>query len=113
MNFLASFRNVNFEALLNDMDPHVKDSVLATPPYVIITVTDTNNQSKTIKVYHKKGQPDAVDYNQNPTPYDLDRLYALVNDGKDFTLIQYFVFDRILRTKDFFQRREKLIPQGN
>ena len=30
-------------------------------------------------------------------PFDLDRAYALVNNGQDFVLIQYFVFDRIMR----------------
>ena len=110
MNFLASFRSVSFEALLNDMDKHVKDSILSSPPFVIISVTDTNKITKTIRTYHKQGQHDAVDYNQQPTPYDLDRLYALVNDGKDFTLIQYFVFDRILRPKTYFLKDEKRAP---
>ena len=107
MNFLAAFRNVSFEALLNDLDKQTKDSILASPPYIIITVTDTNHIVKSIKTYHKKGQPDAEDYNRQPTPYDLDRLYALVNDGKDFTLIQYFVFDRILKTKTFFLKAQE------
>jgi hypothetical protein len=40
----------------------------------------------------------------NAAPYDRDRLYALVNDGKDFTLVQYFVFDKILRPMSFFMR---------
>jgi len=106
MNFLAAFRSVSFEALLNDMDKHMKDSVLSSTPFIIITLTDTNNVSQTIKTYHKKGQIDALDYDQHPTPYDLDRLYALVNNGKDFTLIQYFVFDRILRPKTFFLKTQ-------
>jgi hypothetical protein len=102
MNFLAAFRNVNFEALLSDADKHLRDSVLATTPYLVMTVTDSNNRAKSAKIYHKKAAPDAIDYYNKPAPYDFERLYALVNDGKDFTLIQYFVFDRILRTKSYF-----------
>lgn len=106
MNFLASFRNVSYEALLNDIDPHLKDSITTSPPFVVITLTDTNRISTTIRTYHKKAAY-AVDEFGNPTgPYDLDRLYALVNDGKDFVLIQYFVFDRILRPLPFFLRQE-------
>jgi len=102
MNFLASFRNINFEALLNDMEPRRKDSVLATTPYCIISLTDTSHVTQTIKTFRRGSDPGDLDVEGHPIPYDPDRLYALVNEGKDFTLIQYFVFDKILRTKSFF-----------
>jgi len=102
MNFLASFRNINFESLLNDIDPHRKDSILAGTPYCIITLLDTSNHSQRIITYRRGPAPGEVDDLGKPAPYDLDRLYALVNDGKDFTSIQYFVFDKILRPKNYF-----------
>jgi hypothetical protein len=104
MNFLAAFRNINFEALLNDMDEHRKDSILATTPYCIISLTDTSHYTNTIKTFRKGAAPGEVNELGNPAPFDLDRLYALVNDSRDFTLIQYFVFDKILRPKSFFMR---------
>jgi len=108
MNFLASFRNINFEALLNDMETHRKDSILATTPYCIISLTDTNHTTQIIKTYRKGASPGEMDDFGKPAPYDMDRLYALVNDGKDFTSIQYFVFDKILRPKSFFQKKQAL-----
>jgi hypothetical protein len=108
MNFLASFRNINFEALLNDMETNRKDSILATTPYCIISLTDTNHITQSIKTYRKGAAPGEVDDLGRPAPYDLDRLYASVNDGKDFTFVQYFVFDKILRTKSFFLRNEEI-----
>jgi len=36
--------------------------------------------------------------------FDRDRMYALINDDEDFVLIQYFVFDKILRPLSFFTR---------
>jgi hypothetical protein len=107
MNFLAAFRNINFEALLNDMDEHRKDSILATTPYCIISLTDTSQYTNTIKTFRKGAAPGEVNELGNPAPFDLDRLYALVNDSKDFTLIQYFVFDKILRPKSFFMRTQE------
>jgi len=101
LNFLTGFRNLNFEAILNDMDPLRKDSILSSMPSAIITLTDTAGVSQTIKTYLKEGT-DAPDLNGNPIPYDIDRLYALVNDGRDFVLAQYFTFDRILRPRSFF-----------
>jgi len=57
--------------------------------------------SKTIRTFFKEGYGD-VDVNGNEIPYDLDRFYALVNDGEDFVLAQYFAFDRVLRPRSFF-----------
>ena len=102
LNFLSSFRKINFEAVLNDMDKLRKDSILSYPPYCIITLTDTANIQFSIKTYRKAAAPGTVDDFGKPAPYDLDRLYALVNNGKDFVLIQYFVFDKILRPKSYF-----------
>ena len=108
MNFLTSFRNINFEALLNDLEPRRKDSILAMTPYCIISLTDISRSTQSIKIYRKGAFPGEVDDFGTPAPYDLDRLYALVNDGKDFTLIQYFVFDKILRPKSFFLKKQEL-----
>jgi hypothetical protein len=111
MNFLAAFRNLNFEALLNDIDQHKKDSILSSTPFSIITLTDTNGISKTMKMFHKKSGYDEADYNGKPVMYDLDRAYALVNDGKDFTLIQFYVFDKILKPMKSFVRGYREEPR--
>jgi len=102
LNFLSGFRSLNFEALLNDMDPHRKDSIINSPPFIVITLTDTGRVTTTVKTYRKQAPAGMTDVNGQPFPYDMDRLYALVNDGQDFTLIQYFVFDKVLRPKTFF-----------
>jgi len=101
LNFLTGFRNLNFEAILSDPDAVNKDSILASAPFTIITLTDTSGVSKTIRTFFKEGYGD-VDVNGNEIPYDLDRFYALVNDGEDFVLAQYFAFDRVLRPRSFF-----------
>jgi hypothetical protein len=102
LNFLSGFRNLNYEALLNDMDPARKDSIVKSRPFIIITLTDKSGIPKSMKTFHKKGPDGQTDMQGNPLPYDLDRLYALVNDDRDFTLIQYFNFDKVLRPLPFF-----------
>jgi len=102
LNFLSGFRNLNYEVLLNDMDKSRKDSILKSQPFMIITLTDTAGVSKTITTYHKKGPDGQTDPKGAPLPFDLDRLYASVNDRQDFTIIQYFAFDKVLRPKQFF-----------
>jgi len=104
LNFLSGFRNLNYEVLLNDMDKVRKDSILKSQPFIVITLTDTAGVSKAITTYHKKGPDGQTDPLGAPLPYDLDRLYASVNDGQDFTIIQYFAFDKVLRPKPFFMK---------
>jgi hypothetical protein len=106
LNFLSSFRNINFEALLNDMEKHRKDSILSSTPFHLLTLTDTNGISQTIKTFHKPPKYDEIGINGKPEPYDIDRMYALVNDGKDFVLIQFFVFDPIIRTITYFFKNQ-------
>jgi hypothetical protein len=102
LNFLTGFRNLNFETLLNDIDKRRIDSVTSSRPFIVISLTDTAGTTRVIKTFHKKGPEGQVDPEGKPLPYDLDRLYAQVNDGKDFVLIQYFAFSKVLRPKPFF-----------
>ena len=89
LGFLSSFRNLNFEALMNDMEKHRKDSVLSTQPFVEITVMDTSNVAHHVKIFHKGTAPGQTDYQGKPLLYDLDRAYALVNQDRDFVLLQF------------------------
>lgn len=107
MNFLAAFRNINFEALLDDFDKHRKDSILASTPFSIITLTDTAGRINMIKTFHKPAVSDQAEYIGRPAPYDLDRAYALVNDGRDFVLIQFYVFDKVLKPLEYFRKEQR------
>jgi hypothetical protein len=107
MNLLNSFRSVSFETLINDIDSRRKDSIVGSVPFTMITVTDTLGGVTSIKTFHKQGEPGNIDYEGHPYPWDLDRMYALVNEGKDFTLVQFYVFDKIIRPKMFYLPEQK------
>jgi hypothetical protein len=103
LDCLSAFRDIKFELLINDSKEHNKDSVIASTPYHIITLTDVAGNTTVVKTFHKHyaaDQPD--DISGKPSLFDQDRLYALINDGKDFALIQFYVFDRILRPLPYF-----------
>ncbi len=103
LDFLTTFSNIRYEALLNNkVDEAYKDSVLSLRPAHIITVVDKSGETTSITTYRKgKFVEDPADW-----PYDLNRLYAEINDGRDFVLIQYFVFDKVLRTASYFSPEE-------
>lgn len=99
LNFLSSFKNINFEALLNDKNPEFIDSVTSSTPFHIITVNEKSGKNKKIKTFHKTYKEEAKEENSS---YDLDRFYALVNEEKDFVLIQFYTFDKITRPINYF-----------
>jgi hypothetical protein len=112
LNFLAAFKEINYEALLNDLDSSFIDSVTRSRPYHIITLADSKGKVTQIKTFHKKNDAGSLDLEGNLYVYDLDRLYGLIDDGKDFILIQYFVFEKILRPLGYFTGQQPMSVAG-
>jgi hypothetical protein len=114
LTFLTSFADIRFEALLTHTLPrNYIDSVLSTQPTIILTLTRKDGQQQSITTYKKKGFSQF--YNENGMamePVDLDRAYAVVNNGQDFVLIQYFVFDNVLRPLQYFTDQDKNAGTG-
>jgi hypothetical protein len=108
LNFLTAFEDIRFESLLAHLiDKTYIDSVSTSIPKAIITLTDRDGEVNKVKVFNKKGfAPTYSEDGARLEPFDLDRAYALVNNEEDFVLIQYFVFDRVLRPLGFFTGEE-------
>jgi len=102
IEFLGSFANVRFEAFLNDLDKSKRDSITSSKPFYNILLTDRMGKTQTITTFKKLIGPDKKDAGGNLVNYDRERMYALVNDNKDLVLVQFFVFDRILKPLPFF-----------
>lgn len=100
LQFLNEFRNVGFEFIVVESFPkQTRDSILASQPFAMISVTDKTGETKEVKGFHRKVQGPQAD--STGTPYDTDRLYGSINQGKDFVLIQFYQMDRILKTRDW------------
>ena len=107
IDFLSSFHNIRFEAFLNDIDKSRRDSIRSTKPFYRISLTDRTGTTQTVTTFKRKPSPDQRDIYGNQVTYDHDRMYALVNDDKDLVLVQFFVFDRILRPLPAFAKDVK------
>lgn len=97
IDFLNSFHNIRFESFLNDLDKDRRDSIRSTKPFYRISLTDRTGKTQTVTTFKRKPSPDQRDIYGDQVTYDHDRMYATINDGKDLVLVQFFVFDRILR----------------
>jgi hypothetical protein len=102
IEFLGSFANIRFEAFLNDMDKSIRDSITSGRPFYQIALTDRTGKTQTITTFKKRPGRSQTDNDGNPATFDPERMYALVNDNKDLVLIQFFVFDHILKPLPFF-----------
>jgi hypothetical protein len=102
LNFLSSFADVRFEALLNNLPQTMKDSVISSPFLHRITLTNTQGETIVVTTFTKKKFSQFIVNEESLAPLDLDRMYGQINKGKDFVLIQYFVFDKVLRPVSYF-----------
>ena len=101
--YLNAFAEVNAEAYLNSYSK--KDSILSQGPYAVIRVEDTTGISGQISLFYKpldKRTKMRMDSSGRSLPFDRERSYALINDGRDFVLIQHFVFGKLLMRYDYF-----------
>lgn len=96
--FLTAFKDIRYEALLNDMPRRVIDSIINSSPIHTVTLTDIYGTDHTIKTFQRLAEIRYIIDEGEPAyqPFDIERMYALVNNGQDFVLIQHFVFGRIL-----------------
>lgn len=103
VDFMSSFSNIGMEAYRNNVDKAQRDTIFTKAPMQIVTLTDMKGKKITLKTYPKPiEQAFLNENNELMREFDKDRLYALINDDKDVALIQYPLFDRILKTADYF-----------
>lgn len=100
-NLVTAFYDLRYESLKNDIGR--KDSIIQTSPSFILSLTNNKQQTTSIKTFHKPNDQLAFDLEGKLYPYDVDRLYALINDDKDFVLIQYFTFDKVLQPLSYYR----------
>jgi hypothetical protein len=106
VGYLQLYQSINIEFYLNNkVSKSEQDSVIKCCPKFDLTVTDLLGNKKTIKAYNKPLPEGTLDINGKPLKYDFDKMYAVINDGKDFVSIQYYVFDPLMQPITFFLKK--------
>ncbi len=112
--YLGFYRFIAAEAFMNDYAK--KDSILGNEPFCIITVKDVTGYENTGKLYHKpldKGTKQQYDEEGNLMPYDTDRYFISLNNGKEFLIVQDFVFQKLLRSLEEFRSLDSELSSSN
>lgn len=98
--YLTYYQSVSWEVTA----PATKrDSIINSPPCAIIQVEDAKGKVIRLKLFHRQASAAQQEKYGIDYKYDPDRLFALVND-KDFVLVQFFVFGKILQPVSYFFR---------
>ena len=106
LNLLTSFADLRYETRLNNLyTPHKIDSIISSPYLYEISINDRKKGENIIRMFKRNEIPDNLaDGEGGLIPVDHDRFYALVNDGDDFVLMQYFVFGKVLRPLGHYEK---------
>jgi len=100
--YFTYFQNIQFEDVISGWTKEKVDSILTSEPHIQITVEDINGIKNNIKIFQKKSE-NRIDGFGEKTEFDLNRAYALLNNNHELLLIQYYVFDPLLKEIDYFR----------
>ena len=104
INMLSSFNDLRFESLFtNSMDQARIDSITGSPFLHYVVVTDKDGNKQDMKTFRKLVLNGVTDMGGELGDVDRDRMYALVNGGSDFVLIQNYVFDKVLHDVRYYE----------
>ena len=120
LNLMTAFKDVRFEAFLNEVEPQRRDSVINSPFQQRLTLTTKDGKIRSVTTFSMLPNADMFDYNpdlvNNPESNnrisDPDHKYALLSEGNEFVLIQDFVFGKLLKPAYYYSRDyHEEIPQ--
>ncbi|MGZ4054777.1 MAG: hypothetical protein ACXVPY_04505 [Bacteroidia bacterium] len=110
--YLSYFQILSFESFEVDLNQKQIDSVLKCQPINIITVTDNKGNTNKVKFYARAPKKGALDVTGKPLQFDPERMDALMNNGKDFVMLQYFTFGKVMPPATYFQKgkEQTIVP---
>lgn len=118
LTLMMAFKDVRFEAFLNDVEPARRDSIINSPFQQRLTVTTKDGRTISVTTFKLMANADIYEYSQEDLEEfeemikDPDHQYALLSEGNEFVLIQDFVFGKLLKPADYYSKDYKdEIPQ--
>jgi len=110
INMLSEFRERNYEMFHPNLTESLKDSIIQFNFYKTISVTDVDNQTTLMNLYHmitvgelwQGGDLVEEIYHE----FNKDRSYATFNDNTDeIYTIQFYHFDRQIQPLSYYLKR--------
>lgn len=102
IRFLSSFKDIHYESLPDEKGEKIRKELMFEQPFMIITVETIRGETIKMRAYARKTPPHVL-MPADGIDRDPNRFYVQVNQG-EYALAQYYVFNRILRSRSFFQK---------
>ena len=95
VEYLSLYRNLNYEAYLDEMTKSKQDSVLATTPSSEIILVDKLGKTRILKAWQRKAEKGQLDLDGNQLDWDRERMYGYIDKSDRLVSLQYFVFNDV------------------
>ncbi|MDA9563290.1 hypothetical protein N9R81_01285 [Flavobacteriales bacterium] len=102
LDFISRFQRIDYEGFEETKTKQYIEDIKETTPQHIYSVSNKLGETKTCTTYLKPAQEGATDLEGNEIFFDMDRMYAAINDS-DFVVIQHFVFDNLKKNLSDFR----------
>lgn len=93
-DFVLQFKKLNYEHIDRAMVPAARDSLLATAPDAMVTVTDRSGREAMVKFWLMQPRVEGVDEGGAPLLHDVNRMHALMADTV-LVVVQRYLFDQV------------------
>lgn len=97
--FLSGFKKIYASSYVSGKEMELRDSLLASTPKLQIKLTTTNGQTRQIKLHERQTDKDL---DKDMAIFDVDHMFGFINNDADLVLVQYYVFDPIMKDYKFF-----------
>lgn len=104
-NYVSLYQNIYYEMIDVEATQEKIDSVTNSTPYFKIKVEGFLGGTNEIVAYHMPNFRQLIGANGEPHKYDIDRMYALLNDEL-FLFIQFATFDQLTIPKAYFLQKK-------
>ena len=110
LTLMMAFKDVRFEAFLDEVEPARRDSIIHSPFQQRLTLTTKDGKDISVTTFRLLANADLYDYSDEDLDSfedmikDPDHQYALLSEGNEFVLIQDFVFGKLLKPADFYSK---------
>ncbi|MDY6800134.1 MAG: hypothetical protein SVU94_02800 [Bacteroidota bacterium] len=102
VRYFTYFQDIEFERLEKELSKQKTDSLLKSKPYCKISVTDVDDFTNSITIYRKPPERKFDEFG-NKLTFDYNRAYAIFNQNNELIIIQYYIFDPLLKEIDYFR----------
>ncbi|HSH51614.1 MAG TPA: hypothetical protein VK982_07810 [Bacteroidales bacterium] len=100
--YFTYFQGIRFERIETNLSKQKTDSLLQSEPYCTISVTDVDDFTNSITIYRKPPEKEFDEFG-NKLKFDYNRAYAIFNQNNELIIIQYYIFDPLLKEIDYFR----------